>query len=462
MTVDTFSFTTGPCTLPDRDISGNVGILRYNGCSFSPLFESSISGNMVQDAANRTVKYMDYTLTADGYVTLPDGASNLNSTMADLRRLLTEQGGALVYKGRGFDLTVNDVVGPRSARIDVVWGPEPKLLEFQTLGGGGCAKVKWQVRFRIVETERRARGIFQNVLQFNYDTSVTYNEDGYSTLAVRGVLEIPMTRDPSITSRTLRMTVDDRRSIITSALMSSVDLSRFRVVDRQFPVSRDKRTIEWSFKLEEKPYMDLPPGSTIARGTYSVRPAKAGPGLCLWLCTLKATYTVRADWPRRVAWFRFLELLRWRMQQSGLGHIPSAATLARITAPPRGGVSVIAAATGAAGVSSIALTPFAGGGSSAPTIGRRAWLVDFSADEGIYLDSKTTSFSATWRLVTTFSHILVASGLWKKLPETDGAGRNMWASSMTRAGGGTIMDDRSWLVNRVDPRLDYVVDFGGP
>jgi hypothetical protein len=32
--------------------------------------------------------------------------------------------------------------------------------------------------------------------------------------------------------------------------------------------------------------------------------------------------------------------------------------------------------------------------------------------------------------VTTFNAILVASGLWKKLPERDAQGNTLWATSM--------------------------------
>lgn len=95
--------------------------------------------------------------------------------------------------------------------------------------------------------------------------------------------------------------------------------------------------------------------------------------------------------------------------------------------------------------------PQGGGGND----GRRAWLVDFNIDEGLYLDSKTTAFSATWRMVTTFSHILLASGVWRKLAENDNLGANLWATRMR-----DIQGVHSWLENRANPNLDIIVDFG--
>ncbi len=448
MALQTFNFTTGPATLPD------VGTLSYNGCLFSPLFFTQISGDVLKDNAGRTTKYMEYTLKADGYVTLPAGATSINGAMSTLRQLLTAQGGQLTYQGRGFDLVVNAVGGAgvvgaiRDGRVlDAAWGPVPTLLEFQPLGGGLSAKVQWTCKVRVME--------FSNggpLLQFNNETSVSYGEDGYSTISIRGTLEIPITR-PTQATRRSTITVDNYRTEIETRIISGIDLSRFRVTNREFPVSRDKRTMEWSVTAVERSYMDVPPDCTIARGTYSFRPARTGMGLCLWLCTLRCTYTIRADRPRRVAWDSFLALLRLRMSQSQFGFIPR---LDGDQNPGKGGAKRF-------------LQPFPGVRevtdrlrralqlqNKEVAVARKAFLIDFSGDEGVYLDSKTTSFSATWRLVTVFSHILLASGLWTKLPEEDAQGNNLWATSMK-----DVQGSQSWLPNKLDPKLDLIVDFGG-
>lgn len=443
MAVSVINFTTGPSTLPD------YGVLSYNGCLFSPLFETSMSGECVKDAAGRTVKYMEYTLTADGYVTLPAGNPSINNTVSRLRTLLTAQGGSLVYQGRGFDL----VVGPSSGLKDVAWGPVPELIEFQPLGGGKSAKIKWQVVVRISELEGSKPVA---LLQFNYETTLTYGEDYFSTLSVRGTMEVPITRMPLQRTRTIDETVDDFRTELNSRIFAGIDLSLFRVTQREFNVSRDKRTLEFSITCEEKPYMDMPPDCTIARGTYSVRPAKAGMGLAQWLCTLRATYTVRADRQRRVAWHSFLALLRVRMAEARLGNIPN---LVDGEHNPLQRAQRLAAGT--------AVSPLVGAAVFwSDTLTRqnrlinetnKALLIDFSFDEGLYLDSKTISFSATWRIVTTISHILLASGVWKKVPERTDLRANVLAVSVNDVSGAN-----SWLPNGIDPKLDVIVDFGGP
>lgn len=467
MVTPAFNFTTGPSTVPD------IGKVEYNGCVFSPLFVTTVSGSAIKDNASRTIKYMEYTLTVDGYVTAPvvgQGAANqpITTSIDTLRNLLTKQGGALIYQGRGCDFIINVVGGP----TDAVWGPLPELLEFQPLGGGLSAKIQWKCKIRIPE-DRKFIQTANNpnapkwvggiaalpLLQFNYETNVTYNDDGYSTLSVNGTLEIPLTRTPTQKTRTVSNTADDMRGIIDARIMDGIDLNLFRVTQRNFKLSRDKRTLEWDFQIEEKPYMDMPLACNIARGSYSVRPAKAGMGLCTWLCTLRVTYNVRKDMARRNAWLSFLALLRWRMIQcSSAANIPA----------PNGNQN---AARDAARILAAALPA----GPLAPLVAhdlilkaqndlinkarkekQSAFLVDFNFDEGLYADSKTITFSASWRLVTTFSHILLASGLWRKLQEKNAAGQNVWAIAMR-----DIQGAQSWLQNRANPNVDVIVDFGG-
>ncbi len=92
----------------------------------------------------------------------------------------------------------------------------------------------------------------------------------------------------------------------------------------------------------------------------------------------------------------------------------------------------------------------------ARTVPNSAMIFDFSFEEGVYLDSKSVSFSASWRMTASIDTILAASGLWRKLPENDNRGGNLWAASMK-----DISGSRSWLPNRLDPTQDVIVDFGG-
>lgn len=453
--MDTFNFTTGPTSVPQ------VGRLVYNGCTFGPLFESNVSSHVVKDAARRTVKYVEHTITVDGYVTKPAGDQTIDPTMDNLYKLLTAQGGSLIYSGRALDLAVNLPGGggggnvfanlkppPPNPANDVAWGPAPELIEFQPLGGGLSAKVTWKVVVRLVPPATESVANSFGLLELNYETVVTYNEDGYSSLSTTGTIEIPMTRQPAQTSRTVPTTVDAFRSVLEKRILTGIDLSHFRITRRNFPVSRDKRTMEWDVQAEEKPYMDNPPDCTIARGSFSFRPAKAGPGLVLWLCTLRAAYTVRADRPRKTAWLAFLALLRIRMNSFKGNPTPI-----NDEPPKRDLLDFGARIVGAGAGADLRLEVKAQ--KAQKDLNRRAWLIDFNGDEGVYQDSKTMTFSATWRLTSNFSHILLASGLWKKVPEQDANGDNLWGLSMQ-----DVQGTESWLPNKLDPRLDIIVDFG--
>ena len=210
--------------------------------------------------------------------------------------------------------------------------------------------------------------------------------------------------------------------------------------------------------------MDLPADCTVARGTYTVRPVSAGMGLCRWLCTLRATYTVRGPvregdqgpGPRRVAWLSFLALLRLRMAQSQIKLPPDPRANQN---PPKAqnNINKQAFVGGTVGTTMARAQAILKSQDKAVADTRNAWLVDFSFDEGLYLDSKTTSFSATWRMVTPFNHILLNSGIWTKLEEKDGQGNNLWATSVRNINGA-----QSWLANKFDPKFDVIVDFGGP
>lgn len=457
----TFQFTTGSMHLPD------VGELSYNTCKFSPMFESNLSVVFVKTDDGRATKYAEITLEAEGYVTVSgndvSSGASISPTMVGLARKLAAQGGTLTYKGRGCDMSINSggvlnftgLNGSSISTSDVAWGPVPDLMDFQPLGGGLSAKVKWQVKVRVPIS------VGGTLLQFATETSVGYGEDGYSSLTVRGVMEVPLTR-PANFVRSTASTVDDLRFQLDARVLDGIDLSKFRVTRRDFHVSKDKRTLTFDFGVEEVPYMMMPADCTVARGSYSVRPAKAGMGLVVWLCSLRATYTIRKDRPRRTAWDAFLLLLRERMAQSEVGVIPNmngnqnpgpvASLLRRVQQL----VNVVASPTNG---SLLTILQELRAQNAAAQASRKSWLIDFSFDEGLYLDSKVITFSASWRLTVSFAYILQASGLWAKVPErtpAEGEAGNLWATSMR-----PVQGYRSWLYNQLDPTQDVVVDFGG-
>lgn len=445
--------TTGLAVLPD------IGTITYNSVVFSSLVESSLSGKPIPDNAGRTIKCVEWSLTAKAIVTLPDLTStSTDSVMVQLRRLLETQGGTLVYTGRGFgQVKVNPASG--GGLRDVAWGPIPKLLSFQPLGGGRSADIEWQVTFTIPEVSSQVPPF----LQFNSETAVTYDDECYSALSVKGTMEIPMTRT-AVNNRVLTQTVDDFRERFLSQVAAGIDLTRYRVTRRSFNVSRDKRTMEWEFLAEELPFMGLPPGTSNARGVFSFRPKKTGVGgvgTGLWICSLRGTYTVIPGQTRRLAWAAFLSLLQFRMQRSIFGVVPGignpAASAQNAPPPPAANpvLDFIAGLPIPANLIQQTVIAFGAQRRATARLARKAMLMDIGGDEGLYMDSRTTTFHASWMLMTSLSAIFAATGMWRDGGYTD---RNLWAASIKNVSGWT-----GTLQGRLDPRADVIVDLGfGP
>jgi hypothetical protein len=386
-----------------------------------------------------------------------------------LRRLLNQPAGQLTYSGKGFgNMVINKPATPPGEPVgggglvatglqDVCWGPIPETFEFVPLGASGAANVKWTVAFCLPEV-LDANG--SPILQFNEETTVSYDEEDYSTITIKGTLEVGMTR-ATVNTRTVAFTVDDYRQRFLDKLALSIDLLRFRVTRRDFNVNRDKRTMEWNFQAEELPPMSLPAGATKANGRMSVRMTHPSVALFRFLVTLSATYVIRKDQPRRVAWGAFLSLWHFRMNQAPAAVVPDLAGINaddQQPAPKKGALDGVVVGPVLAPLKPVLNWLFdllKGQQNKAPKAAGVATIPQtFGFDEGIYLDSKTVTFEASWLLMTTFTQALTASGAWEQ-PQAPDLGRNNWAISIA-----DISRSTSWTDDILDPSQDVIVDFG--
>jgi hypothetical protein len=498
-----FPSSTGLAPLPD------FGTLYYNGITFSCLYKTRITGNVVLDSAKRAQKYVSYTIYAEGIVdgnSFPgqgnsDAQAIAGRNMTFIRRYLSMPAGTLRYTGKGFgNLIINDPKG----YWDVAYGPHPQVLEFQPLGGGRAAFIRWSVEFHLPEgvgldailsTPPGGGGgggatliAFSTnvVLEFTWEYHLRYDARGYSSVRISGTIEIPLTRNAR-ESRAVTVSVDDFRS---RWLNVPIDLTRYKIVDRNFEISRDKRTCNFSFQADELPPMGLPPGCTGARGTMTVRnlakppvgssAVNAKPGLCIWECNMRCSYVVRGDQDRRVAFSAFYSLLWFRMQLAKVG-ILARLDLSGLTAQQaedftanqrineiQGGVLGYIVGLNEAGVppglgdDAISLWNNILKNVRPPTsrlsrgASGGAMLTDFGIDEGLYEDSDTIAFHATWWFMCNLQQILSASGFNRWIAGTAGRKDNLWGLSVR-----SVMGAQSWLENRLDTNADIIVDIGG-
>lgn len=480
------NYDTGFSVLPD------VGTLSYNGIRFSSLYRSEVHGGVIQDEAARTTKFLEWGLEVEGMVTLKEGDANTDQTWIGIRKRLSAHGAALLYSGNGFGgLNVNVEGG---SVWDVAFGPVPKVIHFQPMGAGRGAIVRWQVLVRIPELpmistfragpDSESSGVVAlrnvqdirdipragSVLQYNWESSVTYDEMGYSGLSIRGTLEIPMTR-ASVNNRTIFDTADAFRS---AWMDIQIDLSKFKVTRRHFQTSRDKRTSEFEFVCEEIAPMGLPPGATKAGGTMSVRPSQGGGvvssgGVSVlvgyrWNVTLRCTYAIRPDFPRRMAAEAFWALLWYRMHSAARGAlIPVNDPAAAPQQNPAGAAKDFARGVVRGFENAVVGNGLARGYQALfneekteqpPRAEYRSVMNHFGYDEGLYEDSKTITFEAGWWLFTTFATLLRATGTWRWMRGSTGG--NVWAHWIKDVSGW-----RSWLANAVNPDTDIIVDMGG-
>jgi hypothetical protein len=465
MAVSSIASDTGSAVLPD------LGILQYNDILFSSLYSSVMSGEAILDNANRTVKYIKYTLTVDGVVTLNDQQNQLSidGTWEKLRADLQVCAGTLFYDAKGFGVPFI-VNKPGGTLFDVAWGPIPKLLDFVPLGGSRSARIKWTITFCIPEIPATTE-LFR-VLQFNNETFLSYDEAGFSHITIRGTLEIPLTR-PTQQTKTLNSTVDDFRQEFMARITAGFDLTRFQVSKRDFDISRDKRTLEWSFQLDELGWMGLPGGILEADGSVTMRPYR--PGLALagkvqWLMTIRATYIVPNGQARRLAYLAFLAMWNYRMRFSEFAFINpnggvanaalgNQAPLVNIQANAYAAAynnrvnQIATAAPGPANTINVFNQAVDALPNPNPNAKTNSMPVSIGYEEGLYKNSKTISFEASWFFTTLMSNLLVASGLWRK---TGLEGGQFWAQSVANITGGS-----SWLENKLDRAGAVIVDFGG-
>lgn len=443
--------SVGSTLLPD------VGTVSYNGVVFSCLFHTSVTSEEIQDDAERTVKYSKKTLTVEGVVVLDDNETSILESLALLRVRLSKDGGKLVYRGRGYDLVVN---GAGSVK-DVAWGPKPTVLEFTPLGAARSALIKWTVTTCVYE------GKIVNpfpIVQFAFEYGFTYDEDGYTSgLYYRGILEVPMTRI-NVNNPTISQSADQYRGRFLGWLISEEMLTRFRVVRRNISLSKDKRILEWDLVLEELPPMGLPPGATKASGTFTIRQGGirgggSGPALAQWNCNLRCTYTIRKDWPRRAAYYAFMSVLMYRMAQSVFGGVGGAPAGVGFGGPDFAGFEFDQFVQRVRDFPDVVnrISSQAWFQSRAIQEARRdarigTLLIGWEINEGMYLDSKQVTFSATWYLATSLVRLMRATGLWRT---ANFEGGQFWAQSMK-----DILRWKSWDVNNFDTNSDAIIDMG--
>lgn len=280
----------------------------YNNVQWLTVYKSRFAAKPVFDEARRTTVHVEHTVELDGYVASEPNIPALTApeqVLPTLRSALTQAGGNLVIKGKGYgDLVVNDASSPVR---DVAWGPHPEILEFVPLGGDcNAAKVLWRCVTNIPECPGFSAGYkFPRVLAFNYEVTYTIDQDGYTTIHTSGYVEIPMTRvTPG--GRQVPASADQLRE----DCRPNVPLN-FRRKEQSFRLSKDKRREDFDFVDEEMP-APLPGFSSRCDVRQTIE-SGLGSAFRQWSIRFDGDVTIARGKPKSAALDAFLKVVNSRI-----------------------------------------------------------------------------------------------------------------------------------------------------
>ena len=358
-----------------------LGDVTYNGFEFPPAINSSVTMQPVYDRSDRGLMYVKYSIRIEFIVYLPDldqlGIANVNGgttgdnwqdsnrLVADtseskeymhepggalgktgsidhqmhfLRRRLVQPGRRLTIAGLGIgpDLDINRNIPYLQGQQlhDVVWGPKPRTITWESLGANAAARVVWECEVGLVECE--TLGEFQKerqplafgspevggalpveILQVVYNANWGIDEQGMTTRSYEAVLQIRGYVDLDNLTNVLR-SADEYRVFFEPPLQKGY------LRTRKYVLNDDKTTMGISIVDKEVdsdfPY---PPGLSKCDVSYSVSSSLLGQsavggiqGFRLWDAQLSGNLTMTKGfhpyWRRIYPYYLSLIILRSR------------------------------------------------------------------------------------------------------------------------------------------------------
>lgn len=282
-----------------------LGTASYNGVTFSAEMQTvGHDMKMVYDAADRTVIATQWTLQIKDR-RYGSSASDLDATMASVRKALSKPGGAFVYSGRGsggIDASTGFSINVGTVK-DTAWGPKPRMLRERIVGGRFCEFV-WQVEFQIPDCDGAKYRFLPE--SYNYTVDIDLGEDRLERRTVNGILTIPMTRI-SVGNRYVPDHVDRYFEMVVPAL----PLGYKRSNERR-NISADRRTLTFSFTDEQLTHPW--PVGCIEEPSVEHSYANRTPFMFnVYIGTVSARYKIAMNYPLELGWWHFLDLLTDRI-----------------------------------------------------------------------------------------------------------------------------------------------------
>ncbi len=373
-----------------------VGTLSYNGYTFSGASTVRCNIEFVKDDAGRTTKMNRYTL--DVKTTIVGVASGTtDNELANIRVLLSKQGGPLVFANRGLaEIRVNTPGGQQ----DMAWGPIPEVLTWESIGSSQACDVTWRVTFCLPDCSTNRYHSNTGLMSAGFEVDYRINERGFTTRTVTGHLEIGMTRR-SAGSTTIPDCADLYRHLVQIATPPNFQRSQ------SYKTNLSKTRLDYTVTDTEIESANPWP-NWVTKITARHRTSVAGG----YRGAVKQRHNITAQ----------IELMRG-VDPALMWEIFRAICGQRIAAA------------------------FAGVSESASMSSPSIFLDELSAEEDIF--GFSGSFSLGYHVLQTPEFLLTNSGLWKPL----GTNWSSWQSTMQ-----SVFKQRGLTGMVLDPSNDTIVD----
>lgn len=295
----------------------------YDGVKIDNIVTSKVDATPVYNTQGTDVKYVKYTFEFEAivyptsFILEPEAQTTTDDALEEIRLMLLTPRKAFLYKDKGFgeDFEVRASGTDPNLDLDVMYGPRPIRLTFETIASNKAARINWAVEVHV--RRECASGIDQtNLLEFWTTSSVKINQSGYQTLTRKGKIEVLGNAAGETMSTTGLV-----NSPITDRLVSLGSMQGYHL-ESTFTPSDDGRVLDFVFVYTEIESPNAYPlgvvdikcrhstGSTL----MSSNPIQ-GAQFRSWRNSMNCTIQLRPNVPQLRAWEIFSAIATDRINQ---------------------------------------------------------------------------------------------------------------------------------------------------
>lgn len=244
---------------------------------------TKISSRNVPTSDGRGVKWVEHTLTVDGWLYNTDvaGAATVDDAFALARKILAQSGGRLTIADKGFgDYAINR---DTSIGRDLNFGPHTDVVEWQPFGNVTC-KFSWVVKFCLPWKDGASTGNGA-ILDYSWTTEYEYDAEGYCTRNISVHLEISGAR-PFPGSAVLFVT--DHIEQYTNNIICTCPVG-WRRRQHSMRISADKRSVDLTYVDDPDKGFAFYPGIADMDAMHEMSSQSGEMTLSTWIWTISVS-----------------------------------------------------------------------------------------------------------------------------------------------------------------------------